>query len=212
MRVDIFADIICPWCYIGHKRFERALAQSPRAADATVIYRPFQLDPNAPASAISVHDYLSARYGSQARGMTKHVGDIARAEGIAIDFDRALVVNTFTAHRLLRLALLAHGAHVQHKLLVALFDAHFTLGLDVGDREVLVRCAESAGLNAIRVREYLASDEGVAELRAELREARQIGVTAVPTFVFNGKSAIQGAQAPEVFIGAMRQFDQDTAT
>jgi predicted DsbA family dithiol-disulfide isomerase len=206
MQVDIFADIICPWCYIGHKRFERALSQVPHVADAMVVYRPFQLDPNAPQSAISTLEYLTSRYGSRAASMTRHVGDIARAEGISMDFERALIVNTFAAHRVLRHALHDYGADVQHKLIVALFDAHFTQGLDVGDHEVLVRCAQHSGMDAERARAYLASDEGVAELREELREARAIGVSAVPTFVFNGETAIQGAQSPEIFVEALRKL------
>ncbi|HSH46674.1 MAG TPA: DsbA family oxidoreductase [Longimicrobiales bacterium] len=198
MRVEIYADVVCPWCYIGEKRFEKALERFDGEVD--VVYRPFQLDPGAPEEATPLRDYLDRRFGAGAGRVTDHAGEAAAGEGIAIDWDSAQSVNTFQAHRLLRLALLEYGPYAQRDLMERLFAAHFSQGGNVGDRDELLELAVAAGMDGDRVRAYLASDEGAEALREELERARRIGIGSVPTFVIEGKYAVQGGQPPETFL------------
>src|SRR5215212_2645468 len=133
MKVDIYSDIACPWCYIGHVRFERALDTLDAADRPEVQYRPYQLDPDAPVQAEPMLQYLARRFGDRARAMASHVIEIARGEGIEMNYDRGLAVNTLHAHRLLALAEREHGAKVQRALVRRLFSAHFCEGRDVGN-------------------------------------------------------------------------------
>jgi predicted DsbA family dithiol-disulfide isomerase len=211
MKVEIYSDVVCPWCYIGERRFERALAAYPGSERVEVLFRPYQLDPNAPASALPLRDYLERRFGGPADGMMKQVGSAAAAEGITIEWDHALAVNTFRAHRLLRLALAENGAEVQRALVERLFAAHFTDGGDVSDADLLTRLATAAGMDEERVRSHLASDEGEAALRAEMAEARDMGIRAVPTFLIDGKYVVEGAQSPSAFLQALEEVEKLSA-
>jgi predicted DsbA family dithiol-disulfide isomerase len=211
MKVEIYSDVVCPWCYIGERRFERALAAFPGARDVEVVFRPYQLDPTTPETAIPTMQYLARRFGRPVEGMLGQVTAAAAGEGITIDFDRALAVNTRTAHRLLRLAEREYGAAVQHALVNALFDAHFSRGGNVGDHAQLTELAERAGMDAERVRAYLASDEGAAELEAEFAEARALGIKAVPTFVFDGQFMVEGGQPASTFLQVLEEVQQRAA-
>lgn len=208
MKVEIYSDVVCPWCYIGERRFARALAAFPRAGEVEVVFRPFQLDPGASTTAVPTARHLASRYGARAEGMMQNVTQVGAQEGIAFRFDRALAVNTRTAHRLLRLAEREHGPAVQRALAERLFDAHFTEGVDIGDRARLVELAAAAGMDAERVRGYLASGEGDAELGAELDEARALGVQAVPTFVFDGQYVVEGGQPASVFLQVLEEVER----
>lgn len=208
MKVEIYADIVCPWCYIGERRFERALAEFPGGADVEVVYRPYQLDPGAPETARPLAEYLDARFGAAAGAMRARVTEVAAGEGITIDWDRALSVNTRTAHRLLRLAAREYGPAVQRSLMEALFAAHFTHGGDVGDHARLTALASSVGMDADRVAAYLASNEGAEALAAEFEDARARGVRAVPTFVFDGRYVVEGGQPTAVFLDVLRQVGE----
>lgn len=206
MKVEIYSDVVCPWCYVGERRFGRALAAFAGADEVEVVFRPYQLDPDAPATAVPLSEYLERRFGHRADGLQAHVGAAAEAEGISIAWDRALAANTRTAHRLLSLAERDHGAEVQLALAERLFDLHFTRGGNIGDVEQLADEAEAAGMDRARVQAYLASDEGVQELEADFRRARDLGISAVPTFVFDGRTAVQGAQPPEKFLEVLREL------
>ena len=199
MKVDVYVDVVCPWCYIGERRFARALADFPHAEEVELSPRPYLLDPAAPARAVPLREYLAGRYGPGSTGMMEQVGAAGAGEGIAIDWDRALSVNTRAAHRLLGLAGREHGGEVQRALLARLFAAHFTFGEDVGDHATLARHAAVAGMPEERARAYLDAGEGSAELDAALREARELGIRAVPTFVFDERYAVSGAQASATF-------------
>jgi predicted DsbA family dithiol-disulfide isomerase len=211
MKIEIYSDIACPWCYIGKRRFEGALAAFAGKGEVEVVYRPYQLDPAAPAKARPLMDALKEKFGPGAASMAGNVAAAARGEGITMDFERALAVNTLAAHRLLRLAEHEYGAPVQHALAEQLFEAYFARGADIGDSARPHRLAAAAGMDAERVRGYLASDEGLAEVKGEIRDARQLGITAVPTFVFEGRYGVQGAQPASAFLQAFETVARESA-
>ncbi|MFC5907145.1 DsbA family oxidoreductase [Streptacidiphilus monticola] len=211
MRVEIYSDIACPWCYIGKRRFDRALEAFAGAEDVEVVFRPYQLVPDAPMEPSPHRAWLEERYGPQSRAMDDRVAALGAKEGIRYDFDAALHVNTLHGHRLLRLAEQEYGAAVQRELKERLLAAHFSDGADVADAAQLTEIAVAAGLDRERVTAFLAGDEGTAEVRAELARAAQIGISAVPTFVFEGKWAVQGAQETETFLRALEQVAAETA-
>ena len=212
MKVDIYSDVACPWCYIGQARFDRALADFVGAADVDVRYRPYQLDPGTPMRAEPMLEYLTRRFGSQARAMAGRVIEIGRTEGLAMDYDRGLAVNTLNAHRLLALGEREHGAAVQRDLMRRLFAAHFSEGRDVGDPGVLAAVAAEVGMAADAVREYLESEQGTREVREEIAGAQQLGVTAVPTYVFDDKYVVEGAQPSELFLRALNTVVEQSST
>lgn len=203
MKVEIYSDVACPWCYIGKARFDRALAAFPGAEEVEVVYRAYQLDPGAPSEAVPMMEYLERRFGGAARGMADRVADQARHEGLEMDYVQGLAVNTLNAHRLMHLAEREHGHEVQREVAAGLFEAHFSSGRDVGDPAVLADIAEAAGMDGVRVSAYLASNEGAREVREDIERARRLGITAVPTFVFENRYAVQGAQPTSAFLQAL---------
>ena len=205
MKVEIYSDIACPWCYIGKRRFERALAAFPGAEQVEVVYKPYQLVPDAPETASPHRAWLAERYGPQSRAMDDRVAQLGAADGIRYDFDAALHVNTLHGHRLLWLAATEYGQPVQVDLKERLLAAHFSDGVDVGDFAALTEIAVTAGMDRARVEAFLPSAEGRAEVAAELAEARALGINSVPTFVFDGKWAVQGAQESSTFLKALEQ-------
>ena len=211
MKVDVYSDVACPWCYIGQARFERALAEFGGAEHVEVRYHPYQLDPRAPMDAEPMYDYLARRFGDRSRAMALHVIGVARGEGLEMDYDRGLTVNTLNAHRLLLLADREHGAAMQRALMRRLFDAHFAEGKDVGDPRVLAELAGDVGMDPDDARNYLESGEGVGEVRGEIASAQRLGVDAVPTYVFDDKYVIEGAQATELFLQALNTIADEAA-
>jgi predicted DsbA family dithiol-disulfide isomerase len=211
IKVEIYSDIVCPWCYIGEHRFFQALSDFPNADQVEVVFRPFQLDPGAPPRGIPLAEYLERRYGERSAAMMGRVGTVAAEEGIAIDWDRALAGNTHTAHRLLRLAEEEYGAGVQITLVQRLFALHFSQGGDITDPEQLAEEAIASGMDSVRTRAFLDSNEGVWELDEEFDRARAFGVTAVPTFVFDGRWAVQGAQRISAFRQALEKAAKEAA-
>ena len=187
------------------RRFGRALAAFPRAAEVEVVFRPYQLDPGAPEAAVPVAEYLARRFGDRASGIQGQVSAVAADEGITMNWDIALTANTRTAHRLLRLAEQEYGAAVQRALGEKLFELHFTLGGNVADHEQLADAAVAVGMERGRVQAYLASQEGMKELEAEFAAARELGIRAVPTFVIDGRYAVQGAQPAAKFLEALEE-------
>lgn len=207
MKVEIYSDIACPWCYIGERRFTRALEAFGPAKNVDVVFRPYQLDPGAPAEARPLMDYLQGRFGAGVAAMLDRVTETASGEGITMDWENAKSVNTVTAHRLMGLAEREYDAKVQGRLAELLFALHFSEGEDVSDHETLARAAVSAGMDEERVRAYLASGEGLEEVEAEFEHARQLGIRAVPTFVFDGKFAVQGGQSVSTFLRALEEAE-----
>jgi predicted DsbA family dithiol-disulfide isomerase len=205
MRIEIFSDVICPWCFIGKRRFETAISRlRDRGVDVQVDYmfRPFQLDPTAPTdSPTPAKDAYAKKFGGPERAteILDHVTSVAAQDNITFNMDIAVRANTFLAHRLLSYALKQHGAAVQIPLKERIMDAYFTDGKNIGDIDVLADCAESAGLDRTEAHTFLSGDELVDEVRSEIAEAAEYGVTAVPTFIINGQWSVPGAQDVEMF-------------
>ncbi|HEX8770901.1 MAG TPA: DsbA family oxidoreductase [Acidimicrobiales bacterium] len=201
MRVDIWSDVVCPWCYVGKRRLEDALARFDHAADVDVVWRAFELDPSAPATYEGDNvDRLARKYGvprAQAEAMNERVTRIADEEGLTFRLDIARPGNTLDAHRLLHL-----GADrgVQDVLKEQLLAAYQTRGEAIGDHDVLVRAAVAAGMDEGEVRDVLNSDRYTDEVRADENAAREIGATGVPFFVFDGRYAVSGAQPSDVLL------------
>lgn len=200
MVVELWTDIVCPWCYIGVNRFERALERFP---DVEVRVRPFQLDPEAPIPGIPARERYAQRFGDEAETILERVTAAATADGLPIDFDRALSANTFDAHRLIAFASQSGKARdVEHRL----YSAYFAEGLDVSDRNVLIDIARASGLDAQSVAAHLAGDDGVDEVRRGFMEAFERGITGVPAFVFNDEFLVPGAVDEATFTKIIAQM------
>lgn len=211
MKVEIYSDIACPWCYVGMRRFERALAAFPDAGRVEIVYRPYQLDPTEPEQPSPLLEALARKYGGlQARAMRNEIVEVGKREGIDFRIESALAVNTLLGHRLLWLAEREYGSKIQATLKDLLFRAYFTEGGNVGDRNLLAELAARAGMDRHRAAAFLASDEGASEVRDQLGATQAIGVTAVPTFVFEGKWRVQGVQAASAFLRALERADEGT--
>lgn len=194
VTIDVYSDIVCPWCYIGHRRLETALAALPDDLQAVVTFRPYQLDPGSPDTPEPLRDRLQRKFGPQAASMLARVTQQAEGEGLEMNWERAISVNTRTAHRLLEFVRRTSGAARQRALMDELFSLYFTAGGNVGDVSQLAEAASRAGLDRETMHAYLESEAGVEELEREFDAARQLGVQAVPTFVINGRYGVQGAQ------------------
>ena len=211
LTVEIWSDVVCPWCYIGKRRFETAAEQLRNEVDLQVVYRPYQLDPTAsPGISQPVIEAYAKKFGGHERAteIMDHVTGIAAGEGLEFHMDKALRANTLLAHRLL---FLAEGSGHQYELKERLLKAYFVDGLDIGDADVLADCAAEVGMADDAVRAYLDSDDGVAEVQAMLRVAAESEITAVPTFVFDGRWSVPGAQDAETFVNVIRRLLQKRA-
>jgi predicted DsbA family dithiol-disulfide isomerase len=213
MQVDIYSDVVCPWCYIGKRRIERALAglaADPMFThDVVVRYRPFQLDPSARRDRTeSVVDAYARKFGGFERAalMIERVSAAAAAEGIEFRLERAQRTNTADAHRLLGWALEQGGPNTQAALKESLLQAYFTDGENVGDFDVLVARAERCGLDPEGAREMLEDEVGVEALAVARQRAAENAITAVPTYVIGNRWSIAGAQDPGVFDQVLRRL------
>ncbi|MFH8367415.1 DsbA family oxidoreductase [Streptomyces sp. NPDC018031] len=210
MKVEIYSDIACPWCHLGKSRFERALAAFPQADRVEVVYRPFQLDPAAPEEPRPHREVLAEKFGPRSVAMDAHITELGAAEDLTFDFDTVVENNSLLAHRLLRFALEEYGPAAQARLKGRLLEAHFGEGLDIGDREHLTDAAVTVGLDRDPVAAFLDGDALHDEVLDEIEEARQRGITAVPTFVFEGQWAVQGGQEPATFLSVLHQIAEET--
>ena len=204
MQVEIYSDVVCPWCYIGKRRFEKALAEFEGRDDVEVVWKPYQLDPRAPTHAAPALDAYARKFGGpdEALRITNHLADMGRAEGLDLDFTIAQRANTLDAHRLLWLA--------EHEGDQDAGEGTAAAGLlHRGPRCRRRRRAGCAGRrrrDGRRAGAHLPrSEEGTAEVRAEIAEAVERGITAVPTFVFEGRWAVPGAQDPDTMLMVLRR-------
>lgn len=210
--VEVWSDVVCPWCLIGKRRFDRAnvaLRDDPSfTPEITVVYRPFQLDPNARRGVVEpVADAYARKFGGpeQAAAVMERVTAMAAGEGLEFHLERALRANTADAHRLLWWALAEGGPSVQGALKQSLMLAYFTEGANIGDPDVLVDRAAGCGLDADTARSFLASEDGVEALAVGLQRAAEYGITAVPTYVIDGRWSVPGAQDGHVFEQVLRR-------
>ncbi|HVU14373.1 MAG TPA: DsbA family oxidoreductase [Phototrophicaceae bacterium] len=206
MKIEIWSDIACPWCYIGRRRLEHALEQFDHADQVEVIWRSFQLDPTAPREYKgSINDMLAETKGidrGRAEAMHAHVTALAAQEGLDYRFDRVRPGNSFDAHRLLHLAA-QHG--LQSEMKERLQKAYFTDGLSFSDPDTLVQLASEIGLDADEARQALTTDAYAAAVRADIRRAQMLGIHGVPFFLFDEKYAVSGAQPTELFLTALER-------
>lgn len=204
MKVEIYSDVVCPWCSIGKARFEKALKLLPDDVreNITYVWKPYQLDPSAPTTPSPVIDGYARKFGGpeRARQIIDTVTQTAAAEGVIFNMEIGQRANTLDAHRLIWMALEDHGAAVQDTVNEKLFDAYFRQGRNVADVDTLVEIAIEAGLDGEKVAADLAGSRGRKEVLQELHEATNMGITAVPTFVIDGEWSIPGAQDPETFV------------
>jgi predicted DsbA family dithiol-disulfide isomerase len=205
MRVDIWSDIVCPWCYIGKRRFERGLSEFDHRDQVEVVYHAFELDPSIPAGeGTPILELLSAKYGltaDQARDAEASVAAKAAADGLTFNPDRVMG-NTFDAHRLVRLG---RDRDLQGQVLQRLYEAYFSEGRPVFGAAELTGLAEAAGLDQAEARAVLAGDGYADEVRADEAQANALGITGVPFAVLDGKYGVSGAQAAETFTAALTQ-------
>lgn len=206
MQVEIWSDIACPWCYIGKRRFEEALAQFPHRDDVEVSYRSYQLDPTLPEHYDGTEaEYLASRKGiavEQAEQMFAHVTEQARSVGLAYDFEALVVANSMKAHQILHLAK-EHG--VQSEVKEALLAAHFEQGRDIGDDRLLECVATAEGVPADAIEQELSSGSRIPAVQQDIAEARALGIQGVPMVVLDRKYGVSGAQPAEVFLNALTQ-------
>ncbi|MCG7336742.1 DsbA family oxidoreductase [Sporosarcina sp. ACRSM] len=206
MKIEVWSDYVCPFCYIGKRRLEEALVETGLKEKTEVVFKAYELDPNSPdTSDEPMQAVLAKKYGmsmEEAKKMTDNVEVQAKTVGLNYDFDKMTPANTFRAHRLAKLAEQEGiGAELSERLL----RAYFIEGQKIGTNDVLLALAEEVGLDRDRVKEVLESDAFTEEVRHDITEAGQIGVRGVPFFVINRKYAISGAQPAETFAEALRK-------
>jgi predicted DsbA family dithiol-disulfide isomerase len=207
--IDIYSDIVCPWCYVGKRRLERALAQLNGGAHARITWRPFQLNPTMPSDGMDRATYLKAKFGSlEAFGqMEEQLLAAGVGERIPFAFEKIQrTPNTFAAHRLVWYA---EQQGKQDSVVEALFRGYFLEGKNIGDVTTLTHVAAEAGLDRTETEEFLESEKGVVEVKAEEAVGRQLGIRGVPYFVLNGSISISGAQPPDIFVSAIQQAEKE---
>ncbi len=210
IKVDIWSDIACPWCYIGKRRFEAALAEFPQRDQVDVIWHSFELNPSAAlVNPMHARENLAAKYGETLEGAQKMIDHMTRTaadEGLDFRFDTLKLTNTFQAHQVIHLAA-EHG--LQDAMKERLLKAYLSDGETLGDVDTLVRLAEAIGLDGGEVRTALERQTYAQAVRSDEAQAQAYGIGGVPFFVINGKYGVSGAQPPEVFLHALDQVWQE---
>ncbi|MFY0483297.1 DsbA family oxidoreductase [Flavobacterium sp. PLA-1-15] len=206
MKVEIWSDVMCPFCYIGKRNIETALAQFPEANNIEIEWKSFQLDPNLPAVATDSHEeYLAKRKGfpaEQVKGMMEQVTNTARQAGLDFNLEQSVIVNSFNAHRLIQFAKSKNlGNEAEEKL----FKTYFTDGKDIANLETLTEIGKEIGLDPNEISEAFTNDQYAENVHQDIDEAQAIGVTGVPFFVFDRKYAVSGAQPSHTFLQALEK-------
>jgi predicted DsbA family dithiol-disulfide isomerase len=206
--IDIVSDVVCPWCYLGQGRLGLALEQLKGEVDAAITWKPYQLEPNAPPEGFDAVEYLARKIGGEERVRQSHqtLTQLGAEIGLPFAFEKTTrLPNTLDAHRLLRWAGEIDPA-TQDRVAHALFTANFVEGRNVGDHAVLADIATASGMDGSAVSQRLATDEDRDAVRQDIANAQRIGVTGVPFFIIDGKYAVSGAQAVDVFVNALKQI------
>lgn len=210
MKIEIWSDVMCPFCYIGKRNFEKALAQFAEKEKIEIVWKSFQLDASVPDIATeSYEEYLVKRKGlsaEQVKGMLQNVTQMAHEAGLDYHFDRSVMVNSLKAHRLIQFAKTRKlGDEAEERL----FHAFFTEGKSIADIDTLTQLGVEIGLDATELQVAFTEEQYAYQVNKDIQEARQIGVNGVPFFVFNRKYAISGAQPPQAFLETLRKsFDE----
>ncbi|MGA7488135.1 MAG: DsbA family oxidoreductase [Xanthobacteraceae bacterium] len=211
LPIDMISDVVCPWCFIGKRRLEKAIALRPEVA-VEVRFRPYFLNPWVPREGISRKDYLTTKFGSPERygSIAQRVAQAAAAEGLTYALDRIQrQPNTLDCHRLIRWAdEIGSAARMKQRLM----DLYFTEGGDLTDREVLVKAAADCGLDGERVRERLAGEDDIARVERDAESAKEAGIDGVPCFILGGVLAVEGAQSSEYLAQAIDRAANEYAT
>ncbi|MEI7883193.1 MAG: DsbA family oxidoreductase [Actinomycetota bacterium] len=214
MRVIIFSDVVCPWCYIGKRRLDTAVANLRARGvevDLDISYKPYQLDPTAPiGQSMPVAEAYAKKFGGaeKAQQILAHVTNIASQDGIVFNMDIALRANTLMAHRLLVMAERDYGNDVQARLKERIMQSYFTDGDDIAHVDVLAKCARQVGIPQDTATQFLLSDECVIDVKESLQMAAENGITAVPTFIFNDQWSVPGAQDVEMFERVIQRLSE----
>jgi predicted DsbA family dithiol-disulfide isomerase len=210
MKIDVWSDVYCPWCYIGKRRLEKALDQFEHRDQIQIVWHSFQLDPNASNESTSTtNELLAKKLGrslKEIEAKQAQVTALAAEEGLEYHFDKAVPGNSFDAHQLIHLAA-THNLQAEMK--ERLMKAYFTDGLSVSNRDSLVQLAVEVGLNAEEVRRMLEGQEYAADVYQDVRDAMEIGIHGVPFFIFDEKYAVSGAQQTELFLTALERTWQE---
>ena len=205
LLIDVISDVICPWCFIGKRRLEKAVAAVEGRHEVRVRWLPFQLNPTMPKDGISRREYRTRKFGSweQSLELDARVAAVGEEEGIHFAFDRIeRTANTLEAHRLIWLA---DKQGVQDAVVETLFRAYFTEGRDISNRQTLLDVVANAGLDWNKAKDLLNGDEGIKAIKESDELARRLRVGGVPFFIINGKITLSGAQQPDTFLAAFRQ-------
>lgn len=207
LSIDVVSDVVCPWCYLGQKRLDAAIAGAPDV-EVSVTWRPFQLDPTIPTKGMDRKAYMRAKFGDESRLRDAHMRLEALGRDVGIDYDfEAITVspNTLDAHRVIRWAG-ADSAETQNRLVRRLFQLYFEEGANIGDHAVLAQAAREAGMDGAVIESLLASDADREAVASEAATASRMGITGVPCFLFEGKYAVMGAQEVATIADAIRQI------
>lgn len=207
LSIDVVSDVVCPWCYLGQKRLDAAIAGAPDV-DVSVTWRPFQLDPTIPAEGMDRKAYMRAKFGDESRLADAHARLEALGRDVGIDYAFGAITmspNTLDAHRVIRWAG-ADSAETQNRLVRRLFQLYFEEGANIGDHAVLAGVAREAGMDGAVVESLLASDADREAVASEAATASRMGITGVPCFLFEGKYAVMGAQEVATLTDAIKQI------
>jgi predicted DsbA family dithiol-disulfide isomerase len=205
IRIGVVSDVVCPWCYIGKRRLEKAMLQSSDRFDFEVEYFPFELNPHMPEKGVDYREYLVNKFGSESKyeQLTSHVKLVAAQDGIGFNMDlQKISPNTRNAHRII---LMAKEEGNQGEVVEVLYKAYFTEGVDLSKTENLVTIAAGAGSDRTKVEQLLNSNTGKAEIEMAEKELNDLGITAVPLFIIDNKLAISGAQSVDAFVQAFEE-------
>lgn len=212
VKIDVVSDVVCPWCYIGKRRLEKAIDQLKNEFDFQVEYHPFELNPTMPAEGRNQKEYLAAKFGGEERyrQITSHTEKTAAQEGLNFDFSKQKTSpNTFNSHRLIAFA---KTKGKQAELKEALMSAYFEKGIDLTKAENLVNIAVEHGLDAGETEQFLNSDKLAAEVKLEEQMNYQRGISGVPFYIINNKYGVSGAQPTDVFVNALTEIGGETVT
>ncbi len=214
MTIDIYSDVMCPWCIIGYGQLQKGLAELDGEIEAEIRWRPFELNPDMPAEGEERSEHIARKYrrtAEETRGVQNQMRSVAEQAGVSLDFTGegdappAMMWNTFDAHKVLGWALHVQGIDAQNRLKLALFEAHFNHRRNIGQRDVLLDVVEETGLDRAAAEAALDDPQIAQHVRAEQAQAHDLNITGVPAMIVEGKMLIPGAQAPEVYVNALRR-------